>query len=436
VLLGAADAKGQLEHKAINSCIRLLPSIHGKQVLTVEHLAGKSGHLHPAQAAMAQAHATQCGFCTPGFVMSLAAHSAGPALTAEQARHCLNGNLCRCTGYRPILEAACSMHDKERFAPVAPPDRQWQNEAVLQTLASINSIEGGVDATWLAPRSASDFAQALVREPDRLIVAGMTDVGLWVTKQHRDLGKVLYVGDVKEFNAIESTADALVIHAAVSLSDAWSALCEVYPQWRSYAQRFASTPVQNSGTLVGNLANGSPIGDAMPALIAVGAQLLLQTGEQTRELALEDFYLGYRKTALQTGEFVRAVRVPVLHAPAWRVQAYKLSKRFDQDISAVALGLAMQLDARGLVLAARLGVGGMAATPMRARKTEGALVGKAYFGDDIFSLAKMLSEEFAPLSDMRASAQYRAQALGNLLVRDSLLAQGKTQNLAQTRELA
>jgi xanthine dehydrogenase small subunit len=435
VLLGEVDSTGNLQHRAINSCIRLLPSVNGKQIVAVEHLPGHSGHLHPAQAAMEQAHATQCGFCTPGFVMSLAAQPQGVALSASDARQCLNGNLCRCTGYRAILEAACSMHDAARFAPVPEPDRQWQAHDVVGKLNAISGVDSGeLTAQWRAPTNAAEFARTYLAQPDRLIVAGMTDIGLWVTKQLRDLGKLLYLGDVKEFHAIDTSPEEVVIHAAVSLKQAWAALCVAYPQWRTYAERFASTPVQNSGTLVGNLANGSPIGDAMPALIAVGASLLLQRGDKIRELALEDFYLAYRKTALAEGEFVRAVRVPVLDAKRWRVQACKLSKRFDQDISAVALGIAVELDAAGLVCAARLGVGGMAATPMRARKTEAALVGKRYCSDDIIAVGAVLSAEFSPLSDMRASAVYRAQALGNLLVRDSLLAQGRTLDLAQSRE--
>jgi xanthine dehydrogenase small subunit len=436
VLLGEVAVDGSLQHRAINSCIRLLPSIHGKQIVSIEHLSGKSGHLHPAQAAMEKAHATQCGFCTPGFVMSLAAQPQGKALCASDARQCLNGNLCRCTGYRAIVEAACSMHDASRFPPVAEQDRQWQAQEVADLLRAIPTANeaGELSAQWLAPNSAAEFARHYVADPERLIVAGMTDIGLWVTKQLRDLGKLLYLGDVKEFHSIEISSKDLVIHAAVSLSDAWAALCSAYPQWRTYADRFASTPVQNSGTLVGNLANGSPIGDAMPALIAVGASLLLQRGDSMRELPLEDFYLGYRKTALERGEFVRAVRVPILAAEKWRVQAYKLSKRFDQDISAVALGVALELDEAGVVRSARLGVGGMAATPMRARKTEAALLNKPYLSEEITGVGAMLSAEFSPLSDMRASAQYRAQALGNLLVRDSLLAQGRGVDLAQSRE--
>jgi xanthine dehydrogenase small subunit len=245
---------------------------------------------------------------------------------------------------------------------------------------------------------------------------------------------MLYLGDVDAFRAIETSDELLTIHAGVTHTDAWAALEKHYPQLQSYAQRFASPPVRNSGTFVGNVANGSPIGDAMPLLLALDARVVLQCGDDQRVLALDAFYLAYRKTALASGEFVRAVQIPLLRR--WHVAAYKLSKRFDQDISACALGVALRLDAQGKIEVARLGVGGMAGIPSRAPNTEALLNGRTWNAETVANAAQALLTEFTPLSDMRASAHYRAQALANLLVRDFHLARGETLDLAQTRQLA
>jgi xanthine dehydrogenase small subunit len=330
--------EGALRYRAVNSCIRFVPTLDGKEVVTVESLRAPDGTLHPVQQAMVDAHASQCGFCTPGFVMSLfALWLEREAVTREAAVEALSGNLCRCTGYRPILEAATKMH-------AVDPPAHWPREAAHdpKRLDAVSQRQPVRMPGYHAPRSLEALARAYAAAPDSLLLAGGTDVGLWVTKQLRDLPPILYIGDIPELDRVEERDGALEIGAAVSLTDGYAALVSRYPMLAELADRFGSPPVRNSGTLCGNVANGSPIGDSMPVLIALGAEVVLRRGEAERTLPMEALYLGYRKTALQPGELVRAVRVPLPRDDV-RVATYKVSKRRDQDISAVCAGFALTL---------------------------------------------------------------------------------------------
>ncbi|SEQ73641.1 xanthine dehydrogenase small subunit [Solimonas aquatica] len=404
---------GTLRYRAINSCIRFLPTIDGKELVTVESLQAPDGSLHPVQQAMVDCHGSQCGFCTPGFVMSLFAQYLQQA-SADRAAvvDALSGNLCRCTGYRPIIEAGCRMH--EYAAPTHWSRAELQNPQRLADLEALQREQALRLPGFIAPRNLKELAQARLEAPEALLLAGGTDIGLWVTKLLRTLPALIYLGEVAELQQIEQDAGFLRIGAAVSLSDAWAAIVAAHPALTELAQRFASPPVRNSGTLGGNLANGSPIGDAMPPLMALGARIVLQCGEQQRELALEDFYLDYQKKDLQRGEFLAYVRVP-LQAPA-AFACYKLSKRFDQDISAVCAAFALQLE-NGLVREARIAYGGMAAIPARARQTEAALRGQPWNEATLAQAMQALAQDFKPLSDMRASAAYRLRGAQNLLRR-------------------
>jgi xanthine dehydrogenase small subunit len=415
VVLGELRPDGRtVSYRAVNSCIRLLPTIDGQELITVESLQAADGRLHPVQQAMVDQHGSQCGFCTPGFVMSLFAlylRCATP--TREQVVEALAGNLCRCTGYRPIIDAGCQMGGY-------PAPAHWSREAAsapahAERLHAIRRRAPLRLPMWYSPRSVDELAEALEREPASLLLAGGTDVGLWVTKQLRELPPIVYLGEIAGLKQMSGDAAGIVIGAAVALTDAWDALAAAYPQLAELAQRFGSPPVRNSGTLCGNLANGSPIGDAMPALIALGAELRLRRGAQTRQLALEDFYLGYQRTALQPGEFIAAVSVPQPRAGQW-VASYKLSKRIDQDISAVCAGFAVRCEGERVV-AARIAYGGMAATPARARCAERALIGSRWSLEAIDSAAAALAEDFQPLTDLRASSRYRMLAAANLLRR-------------------
>ncbi|NGM86227.1 xanthine dehydrogenase small subunit [Parapusillimonas sp. SGNA-6] len=416
VVVGELNGRGGVDLRAINACIQFLPTLDGKALFTVEDLQQPGGELHPVQQALVDAHGSQCGFCTPGFVMSLwalyCAQAPGDAAPGRDAiNDALSGNLCRCTGYRPIVDAARAMF--------ALPRVDFDRNALIDTLKGLTRADTFTcevaGQAFHAPRTVDELARLRVEHPDARILAGSTDVGLWVTKQLRVLPELLYIGQVAELRELSNDGEHLYIGAAVPLQDAYAALVDVYPDLHELHRRFASLPIRNAGTLVGNLANGSPIGDSMPALIALGARIVLRREKRLREIPLEDFYITYQKTALQSGEFVQAVRVP-LPAPGQRFRAYKLSKRYDQDISAVCAGFSLRLE-DGIVRQARMGFGGLAATPRRAPKAEQALEGWPWNDESVARAMAALKEDFQPLSDMRASSAYRTIATQNLLYR-------------------
>jgi xanthine dehydrogenase small subunit len=427
VVLGELNSNGGLTLKAVNACIQFLPTLDGRALFSVEDLRAADGALHPVQQAMVDCHGSQCGFCTPGFVMSMwALYENQPAAaglpTRDEINTALSGNLCRCTGYRPIVDAAQKMFDYSEY-PRVPFDRAAVAEA-LKPLRRTETFEylapevrGGAFGTpaFYAPVTLDAFAALRAQHPQARILAGSTDVGLWVTKQFRDLGDILYLGNVAELKTIEHDAQTLTIGAAVTLEDAYAALAADYPELAELWTRFASLPIRNAGTLGGNVANGSPIGDSMPALLALGAEVVLRHGAKKRTLPLDTFYLGYQKTALAAGEFVAAVRVP-RPAPDLRFRTYKVSKRYDQDISAVCAAFALRI-ADGAIVEARIAFGGMAATPKRAGHVEAALKGAAW--DDATTQRAMdaLAADYQPLSDMRASSAYRLKVARNLLRR-------------------
>ncbi len=419
-----AEAEGdRLAYRAINSCIRLAHSVDGLALWTVEDLAAADGTLHPAQEAMVQCHGSQCGFCTPGFVMSLFGMyqnhvCQGQPITRELAQAELSGNLCRCTGYRPILDAAQQM--------ATLPAVKVDEAAVLAQLRALAADEAAPagDTAYLAPTTLPALLAARAAHPQAQVVAGCTDVGLWVTKMHKRFGQVLDVTRAQELRRVEVEGDTLSIGAAVTLQDAYAALVAQRPQLQAFAERFAGLPVRNSGTLGGNVANGSPIGDSMPLLIALGARIVLASVRGERTLALEDFYTGYRQNLLAADEIVARLRVPLPQAGEF-LRVYKISKRYDDDISAVCLAVNLQLK-DGQVVAARIGAGGVAATPARATQAEAAITGQPWTEATARAAGEALRAQFQPISDMRASAAYRREVLGNLMQRLWLESQGMT----------
>ncbi|MDF1480967.1 xanthine dehydrogenase small subunit [Extensimonas sp. H3M7-6] len=490
--------EGRLRYRAVNSCIRLVHSIDGLALWTVEDLtrdpllrracaaadpqteargdacspehpahpiaaaaapgaqgavgAASSADLHPVQQALLECHGSQCGFCTPGFVMSLfglyqnkiAARATGHAgyagqeVTQEQALEALSGNLCRCTGYRPILQAAQRMGTLPAVAV--------EEAELLRLLKLLAQEDKGLEGNFAyeSPQTLPALLAARAARPEAQVVAGCTDVSLWVTQQQRRFAQVLDVTRVSELRRIDWHAHHIAIGAAVTLTDAFAALAQQWPQLHDFGARFAGLPVRNAGTLGGNVANGSPIGDSMPLLIALGAQLVLASTRGERTFALEDFYTGYRRTQLAPDELLVRILVPrppaassapgahnshgapgAQDAPgapgaaphtAQLLRAYKVSKRWEDDISAVCLALQVEV-AEGVVQRVRIGAGGVAATPARARATEAALLGQPWTQATLDAAAHALQAEFTPLSDLRATSSYRRAVLGRLLQR-------------------
>jgi len=412
VVIGEPEGKG-MGYRAVNACILFVPTLDGCQLFTVEHLKAPDGALHPAQRAMVELHGSQCGFCTPGFVMSLfALYHSEPRPSRERICDVIAGNLCRCTGYRPIIDAAARMYDYAFDDPVRA--REMETAARLRAMRRVDTLalehEG---RRYFAPVNVAGLVSLLQRHPDATLLAGGTDVGLWVTKQHRDLNTVIYVGDVAELHGIDDSGPHVEIGAAVSHSDALGVLASHYPDFGELLRRFASVQIRNSGTLGGNVANGSPIGDSMPAMIALGARVVLNGPGGRRELPLEDLYLAYGKQDRAVGEFVERLRIPRLGDGAV-FRCYKVSKRFDQDISAVCAAFRLRLR-DGMVEEARIGMGGVAPVPARARSTEKALAGRPWNEDTVRDAMAALAAEFTPLTDMRASQDYRRQVAANLL---------------------
>jgi xanthine dehydrogenase small subunit len=399
----------------VNSCIRMAHSAHGLQVTTASDLAPQ-GQLHPAQQAMLDHHGSQCGFCTPGFVMSLYDlynRAKGQAVTREQAMEAISGNLCRCTGYRPIIDAACAMH-------------------LYPAPAAVTKVKAGPDQRdplnphYALPTSLEQLLPLRARYPDALLMAGGTDAGLWVTQQHRRFKHVIDLTRVAALKKIETYPHHVAIGAAVSLHDAFATLAERRPEVTHFAERFAGRPVRQSGTMGGNVANGSPIGDSMPLLIALGAQVVLMAWRKgrmvSRHVPLEDYYLGYRQTVLAADEVLCWIVVP--HPkPQEQLFCYKVSKRQEDDISTICLVLRWHIT-QGALDDVRIGVGGVAATPVRAQHTEAVLTGQSLNEASLGLAQDSLSQAFRPISDMRASANYRLLLLRNLLQRAWLQAQG------------
>ncbi|WP_287850067.1 xanthine dehydrogenase small subunit [Acidiphilium sp.] len=420
---------GGLDLRPVNACIRFLPTLHGKALLTVEDLRPLAGGaLHPVQQALVDCHASQCGFCTPGFAMSLLAlyldHQGATPPNRQAIADRLAGNLCRCTGYRPILDAAERMFTLPPVAFDAAPVEASLRRIAAETppAFSYEAADPALAADGVprfnrfhAPRTAERLAALCAAMPAARILGGATDIGLWVNKQFRDVGDLISVNDVAELRAIEATPEGLTIGAAVPLEDAWNALAALVPECREMALRFAGPPVRHAGTMGGNVANGSPIGDAPPVLMALGATLVLQQGGTIRRLPIDAFYLDYMKTARAPGEFLRAIEIP-RPDPATRFRAYKISKRHDCDISTLSLGATVALR-DGAVRDVRLAFGGMAATVRRAATAEAALRGQPWSEATIAAAMNALGADFTPLTDLRASADYRMRVARNLLRR-------------------
>ena len=403
--------------RALNGCILFLPQVNGKHVTTVEGISAPDGTLHPVQSAMIDNHGSQCGFCTPGFVVSMAtAHLNGATDHDTQ----LAGNLCRCTGYAPIIRAA----DAAANRPI--PDHllflalNTSAQAAPESAASMQIVQ---------PTSSDDLAKWYTANPDATLIAGATDVGLWVTKQFRDLGSVAFLNQCADLRGISETDSDIRIGAMTSITDVEQHFAATHPSFAAMLRRYGSVQVRNAATIGGNIANGSPIGDGPPALIALNATLQLRHGDTRRSIPLEEFFVAYGKQDRRPGEFVEAVTIP--KGPD-TLRCYKLSKRFDQDISAVCGCLSMTIQ-NGIIQSARLAYGGMAGTPMRAAKAEAAMIGHTFTEATMRAAMQAMPVDFQPLSDMRASAAYRLQTAQNMVLRYFHDIQGTATNVQEVR---
>ncbi len=409
----------ELIYESVNSCIRFVASLAATHVVTIEHLNGKDGTLHPVQQAMVDCHGSQCGFCTPGIVMSLYGlwmRRENPS--RAEIETALQGNLCRCTGYEAILKAA-ELASQMRDGSVNDPILS-EHDFVRETLRSLKvqktiRIFAGAQRL-IIPASVDDLAEVLAIEPNAAIVAGSTDTGLWVTKQMRRLSPVVFINHLEELQSISVTEEAITLGAGVTYSQAAKTLTEHFPALGGLLNRIGGEQVRNMGTIGGNIANGSPIGDTPPPLIALGASITLRSSQGIRQVPLEDYFIEYGKQDRNPGEFVEAITIPQL-PQGEHFAVYKVSKRRDEDISALCGAFRISLDEEGRVADARIAFGGMAGTPKRATDTEEFLRGKSWNQSLAEEARSLLATNYQPLTDWRATAEYRSLAAGNLMLR-------------------
>lgn len=417
VLIGKMTDSG-LVYETVNACIRFTGSVDGCHIVTIEHLRGQNGGLHPVQQAMVDFHGSQCGFCTPGFVMSLyALWMENPHPSDKAIEKALQGNLCRCTGYEAIIRAARVISD---YGQANDDVLKVERKQVLEVLDRLNDgarvdVQSG-DQRVIIPANLDDFANIYAAEPQATIVAGSTDVGLWVTKMFRKISPVIFIGHIKGLRSISENEGVITIGAAVTYTEAFDFLADRIPQLGILINRIGGQQVRNMGTIGGNIANGSPIGDTPPPLIALNATLTLRKGDTRRTISLEDFFIAYGKQDRAAGEFVEAVHIPIPSINDY-FAIHKISKRHEEDITATLGAFYLQLDADKKVETIRIAYGGMAATPKRATHVEKALIGKSWTEEVIDEAIASYAQDYAPLSDMRASAQYRLLVSGNLLKR-------------------
>lgn len=431
VLVGRRSGEG-LMYETVNACIRLLASVDRCHVVTVEHLSGTDGALHPVQQAMVDHHGSQCGFCTPGIVMSLYALWMGnPAPTAHDVEVALQGNLCRCTGYQPIIDAALAVSKSGAPGNDVLVKQRDDVRAQLTRFDNGARVEVSRDGeVSILPANVDDLATVLSAHPDATIVAGSTDVGLWITKFMRNISPAVFIAHLDELKQIEITPDGITFGAGVTYTEFEEVIATRFPHMAEFWPRIGGWQIRNMGTIGGNIANGSPIGDTPPALMALGATVTLASAEGRRTVPLEDFFIAYGKQDRQPGDFVETILIPQ-PGPDDINAVYKISKRCDEDISSVCGAFCITLE-DGTVSQARIAYGGMAATPKRAAKVEAALVGKPWTEETVAKAMSQFEKDFTPLTDWRASADYRAISARNLLRRFYLEHKGEPVRLVRS----
>lgn len=411
-VIAEPDASGeQLLWRSINTCITFLPALHGKQLITVEFLSS-NGNLHPVQQAMVDHHGSQCGFCTPGFVMSMfARYQQRSEISKHEVETVLSGNLCRCTGYRPIVDAtvaACEQSTQPEFASDKFSEAQAQVLAQLTAIPANTALEN-----VLVPANAEELASYRKAHPKARLVAGGTDIALESTQLYRDFPGIIYLGRVAELHKLEAGNNGITIGAGVTYSTMMPLLLKHFPDLQELFERLGSLPIRNQGTMGGNVANASPIGDTPPVLIALNATIKVDNGSQSRDIPAAEFFTGYRQTKMQEDEWIDSIFIPYLSEHT-QLRAYKISKRFEDDISTVCAVFKLTLN-NGTVTSLSTGFGGVAATPVSASALEQQVNGSDWQNDATKQTGQAaLATAFSPITDVRASADYRQTMIQNL----------------------
>ncbi len=415
VVLGELGPQGTMNYKSVDSCLVFLPMIHGKQLVTVEDLKDSKGKPHPVQETMVETDGSQCGFCTPGFVMSLfSLYKSVDKPSRDQIDDALTGNLCRCTGYRPIIEAAarsCVHQGRDHFSDYLP-----QTVVLLRAIPNESIQIQTSDQKYFRPLALTEALSLKRQHPDALVMGGATDIALRVTKKHELLTTVIDISAIEELRRVVESPSMLTIGAGVALSNVLSVARKDFPALYDMLSVFGSQQIRNLATLGGNLGTASPIGDTLPVLIAYNAKVLVQSLLGRREIPIDEYFIGYRKTARKPDELITAIAIPKLKDGSL-VKSYKVSKRKDLDISTVSAGFRLERDGGTTVKSIKLAYGGMAERPKRATNVEESLIGKSWSRENVESAMKLVEKDFQPISDARSSAEFRKIAAGNLLIK-------------------
>ena len=403
--------KNKIIYEAINSCIAFVPTLEGKQLILVEDLVLKDGSLHPVQEAMVNYHGSQCGFCTPGFVMSLfAMYKNHSSYKDNIIKDSIAGNLCRCTGYRPIIDAAKSLNNKNKF------DQFNKNkQATIKLLKKIKPENIAIysnNKKYFAPRNINELKKVLKQHPNSKLLSGGTDLSLVVTKEKKDLDSIIYINSIDELNYIKKKNNYIEVGATTSLISFEIFIKKYYPDFAQILQQYGSVQIRNVCTIAGNIATASPIGATLPLLLTLNAQVVIQDFSKIKVLPLNGFFINYRKTKLKKGQFIQSIRIPILQKNIFK--AYKVSKRFDDDISSVCASFNLEINNQ-LIKNIRIAYGGMATVPKRATHCEKILLNSPMTEEIIHKAKEALEKDFKPISDMRASGQYRMEVAKNLL---------------------
>jgi len=410
VVLGELK-NNEINYKVINSCITLLPTLQGKQLILVEDLISKEGLLHPVQQAMVNYHGSQCGFCTPGFIMSLfSMFKNNSKFKDDEIKDSIAGNLCRCTGYQPIIKAAKSLKSKNKIDQFSKNKKNTIN--LLKKINNKSVVIYHKGKKYFAPRYISELKKILKKNTDVDFLSGGTDLSLIVTKERKDINSIVYMNSIRELNYIKNNNKYIEIGASTPLTELEYYIKEYYPDFTKILKRYGSPQIRNVATVAGNIATASPIGDCLPLLLSLNARVVLQDFKKTKIFFLDNFFINYRKTKLRRGQFIHSIRIPLPKDNVFK--SYKVSKRFDDDISSVCAAFNLEI-VRNKVKSARIAYGGMAAIPKRAVSCEKILLNSLVTDEIIGKAKKALEKDFKPISDMRASKSYRMEVAKNLL---------------------